>query len=99
MAEPRRARPLRRRETSRNPVILRLSARRACAKLARLLLGSWAYIGERIMTTTTMAPAARKPLYTSLFVQVLAGLILGIILGVAWPDFAVSLKILSDAFL
>ena len=49
--------------------------------------------------TTTTAPAARKPLYTSLFVQVLAALVLGIVLGMAAPDFAVSLKILSDAFL
>ena len=49
--------------------------------------------------TTTTAPAERKPLYTSLFVQVLAGLVLGILLGVTVPDFAVSLKILSDAFL
>lgn len=49
--------------------------------------------------TTTAMPAARKPLYSSLFVQVLAGLILGIVLGVAVPDFAISLKILSDAFL
>ena len=57
-------------------------------------------IGERNMTTiTTTAPAARKPLYASLFVQVLAGLILGIVLGMAAPDFAVSLKILSDAFI
>ena len=44
-------------------------------------------------------PQSAKPLYTSLFVQVLAALILGIILGVVAPDFAVSLKILSDAFL
>jgi aerobic C4-dicarboxylate transport protein len=57
-------------------------------------------IGEHNMTTImTTAPAARKPLYASLFVQVLAGLILGIVLGMAAPDFAVSLKILSDAFL
>ncbi len=49
--------------------------------------------------TTTSVPEARKPLYASLFVQVLAGLILGIVLGVTVPDFAVSLKILSDAFL
>jgi aerobic C4-dicarboxylate transport protein len=49
--------------------------------------------------TTTTAPVARKPLYTSLFVQVLAALVLGIVLGMAVPDFAVSLKILSDAFL
>ncbi|RZN08514.1 C4-dicarboxylate transporter DctA [Bradyrhizobium genosp. SA-3] len=52
------------------------------------------------MSTITAAPAAEpKPLYTSLFVQVLAALVLGIILGVAVPDFAVGLKILSDAFL
>src|SRR3569833_1815385 len=50
-------------------------------------------------TITTTAPAARKPLYSSLFVQVLAGRIFGIALGMTVPDFAVSLKILSDAFL
>src|SRR6201982_2354250 len=52
-------------------------------------------------TTTLAAPApvARAPLYKSLFVQVLAALLLGILLGVATPDFAVELKILSDAFL
>jgi aerobic C4-dicarboxylate transport protein len=49
--------------------------------------------------TTTTAPVARKPFYTSLFVQVLAALLLGIVLGMAVPDFAVSLKIFSDAFL
>jgi aerobic C4-dicarboxylate transport protein len=49
--------------------------------------------------TATAAPATRKPLYTSLFVQVLAALILGVALGVTVPDFAISLKILSDAFL
>src|SRR5437660_484655 len=49
------------------------------------------------MTTATAAPA--KPLYSSLFVHVLAALILGIVLGMAAPDFAISLKILSDAFL
>jgi aerobic C4-dicarboxylate transport protein len=52
------------------------------------------------MSTITAAPTAEsKPLYTSLFVQVLAALVLGIILGVVAPDFAISLKILSDAFL
>src|ERR1700740_2289270 len=50
------------------------------------------------MTTTTTS-SERKPLYTSLFVQVLAALVLGIVLGMATPDFAVGLKILSDAFL
>ncbi|WP_027551060.1 dicarboxylate/amino acid:cation symporter [Bradyrhizobium sp. Cp5.3] len=52
------------------------------------------------MSTIVAAPATEpKPLYTSLFVQVLAALILGIILGVTVPDFAIGLKILSDAFL
>jgi aerobic C4-dicarboxylate transport protein len=50
-------------------------------------------------TITTAAPVARKPIYTSLFAQVLAALLLGIVLGITVPDFAVSLKILSDAFL
>jgi aerobic C4-dicarboxylate transport protein len=48
---------------------------------------------------STVAPAARQPLYKSLFLQVVAGLILGIILGVATPEFAVGLKFFSDAFL
>jgi aerobic C4-dicarboxylate transport protein len=50
-------------------------------------------------TISAAAPVASKPFYASLFVQVLAGLILGIVLGITVPDFAVSLKILSDAFL
>jgi len=44
-------------------------------------------------------PAKHTPLYKSLFVQVLVALLLGVVLGMATPDFAVSLKILSDAFL
>jgi aerobic C4-dicarboxylate transport protein len=51
------------------------------------------------MTTTTTTTSEQKPLYTSLFAQVLAALVLGIVLGMVRPDFAVSLKILSDAFL
>ena len=43
--------------------------------------------------------AAPTPIYKSLFAQVVAGLVLGIVLGIVAPDFAVSLKILSDAFL
>src|SRR6202451_2406674 len=50
-------------------------------------------------TIATTAVPVRKPLYTSLFVQVLTALILGIVLGMAVPDLSISLKILSDAFL
>src|SRR6202161_3647205 len=50
-------------------------------------------------TITTSVVSERKPLYQSLFVQVLVALLLGIMLGMAAPDFAVGLKILSDAFL
>src|SRR5450432_506405 len=50
-------------------------------------------------TISATAVGARKPLYQSLFVQVLVALLLGIVLGMAVPDFAVELKILSDAFL
>src|ERR1700721_1380519 len=49
--------------------------------------------------TPPHARVAQKPIYTSLFVQVLAALLLGIVLGMAAPDFAIELKILSDAFL
>src|ERR1700755_2147253 len=49
--------------------------------------------------TSPAAPIARKPLYKSLFVQVLVALLLGIALGMAVPDFAIGLKIFSDAFL
>src|SRR6266536_9915 len=53
------------------------------------------------MSTITAAAATdtRKPLYTSLFIQVLVALLLGIVLGMAVPDFAIGLKIFSDAFL
>jgi aerobic C4-dicarboxylate transport protein len=45
------------------------------------------------------APTKQTPLYKSLFVQVLVALGLGIVLGMAMPDFAIGLKILSDGFL
>jgi aerobic C4-dicarboxylate transport protein len=44
-------------------------------------------------------PAPRPALWKSLFVQVLAALVLGVVIGAAAPGFAVELKILSDAFL
>jgi aerobic C4-dicarboxylate transport protein len=59
-------------------------------------------LGRVEMSTTAIAApplTARSPIYSSLFVQVLAALVLGVILGMATPDFAISLKILSDGFL
>src|SRR3984957_9968657 len=50
-------------------------------------------------TIAATVVATRKPLYQSLFVQVVVALLLGIVLGMATPDFAISLKIFSDAFL
>src|SRR4030081_2656466 len=50
-------------------------------------------------TISATAATTSKPLYHSLFVQVLVALLLGIVLGTAVPDFAVGLKILSDTFL
>src|SRR6202050_221479 len=56
------------------------------------------------MSTAALSPAAPPRtglggIFKSLFVQVLLGLIFGIVLGVWVPGFAVSLKVLSDAFL
>jgi aerobic C4-dicarboxylate transport protein len=48
---------------------------------------------------STPHPPTPVPIYRSLFVQVLAALVLGIVLGMMAPTFAVELKILSDAFL
>lgn len=55
-----------------------------------------------LMTSTILprvAPRHTTPFYKSLFVQVLVALILGIVVGMAWPGFATQLKILSDGFL
>jgi aerobic C4-dicarboxylate transport protein len=49
--------------------------------------------------TPVQAPASRRPLYKALFAQVLVGLVLGVALAMAAPEFAVSLKFFSDAFL
>jgi aerobic C4-dicarboxylate transport protein len=51
------------------------------------------------MTTTTVFPTRVAGLYRSRFAQVVAGLLLGIALGVLTPDFATGLKFFSDAFL
>src|ERR1700752_2786954 len=52
-----------------------------------------------ISAPSVPAPAPRSALWKSLFAQVLAALVFGIVLGVAVPAFAIELKILSDAFL
>jgi aerobic C4-dicarboxylate transport protein len=50
---------------------------------------------------TPRTPEAKPPtpLYKSLFVQVLAALVLGVALGVLAPGFAIGLKFFSDMFL
>src|SRR5450432_3168001 len=50
-------------------------------------------------TISATAVSVRKPLYQSLFVQVLGALLLGIVVGMAAPEFAKALKPLSDGFL
>jgi aerobic C4-dicarboxylate transport protein len=51
------------------------------------------------MIAAAVPPKPPSPLYKSLFVQVVAGLVLGIALGMAVPGFATGLKFFSDAFL
>lgn len=46
-----------------------------------------------------VAPAVRKPLYRSLYVQVLAAILLGGLIGHFWPDVGKELKPLGDAFI
>ena len=47
----------------------------------------------------TVASAHRKPLYTHLYVQVLTAILIGIVLGFAYPDLAKQMKPLGDAFI
>lgn len=49
--------------------------------------------------STTTAATKKKPLWRSLGVQVAVSMILGIIVGLVWPEFASSLKVLGDIFL
>ena len=46
-----------------------------------------------------VAPAARRPFYRSLYVQVLTAILLGGLIGHFWPTFGESLKPLGDAFI
>ena len=43
--------------------------------------------------------AKRKPLYTSLFFQLIVAIVGGILIGWIWPDFASNLKPLADGFI
>jgi aerobic C4-dicarboxylate transport protein len=45
------------------------------------------------------ATAGKRPLWKNLGFQVVVSMVLGIIVGLVWPDFATSLKILGDIFL
>src|SRR2546421_2494132 len=47
----------------------------------------------------TAALAHRKPIYTHLYVQVLAAILVGIGLGFAYPNLATQMKPLGDAFI
>jgi aerobic C4-dicarboxylate transport protein len=42
---------------------------------------------------------AKKKIYHSLYIQVLVGLVLGILVGYIWPEFGASLKVLGDGFI
>ena len=52
-----------------------------------------------LQTPAAPTTATKAPLYKSLFVQVVAALILGVVLGMFVPGFAIGLKFFSDAFL
>ena len=45
------------------------------------------------------SPPRRIPLYRQLYLQVLAAIVVGAVLGHYWPDFAVQLKPLGDGFI
>ena len=51
------------------------------------------------LDTTPPAPAAPLPFYRQLYVQVLAAIALGILVGAVWPATGAALKPLGDAFI
>ncbi|MFF2842549.1 cation:dicarboxylate symporter family transporter [Paenarthrobacter sp. NPDC057981] len=48
---------------------------------------------------STVSPAAKKPLYKSLFFQILVAVVLGISIGYLWPDLGSALRPLGDGFI
>ncbi|MDI2037143.1 Aerobic C4-dicarboxylate transport protein [Paenarthrobacter nitroguajacolicus] len=46
-----------------------------------------------------MSPPAKKPLYKSLFFQILVAVVLGIGIGYLWPDLGSALRPLGDGFI
>jgi Na+/H+-dicarboxylate symporter len=50
------------------------------------------------MSDRHVMPAAPKPFYRMLYVQVLIGLALGIAIGYVWPSFGAALKPFGDGF-
>ena len=45
------------------------------------------------------SPAAKKPLYKSLFFQILVAVVLGVAIGYFWPDIGSALRPLGDGFI
>ena len=53
-------------------------------------------ISTEAAVSTSSAPASRWPSVTT---QIFIGLVLGIVVGVVWPDFGVAIRPLAEAFL
>src|SRR6478609_1318046 len=51
------------------------------------------------MAVTTRHEAARPPFYRSLYAQVLAAVIIGVVVGHFWPQTGEAMKPLGDAFI
>ena len=49
--------------------------------------------------TASVTPAAKKPLYKSLFFQILVAVVLGIAIGYLWPNIGAALRPLGDGFI
>jgi aerobic C4-dicarboxylate transport protein len=51
------------------------------------------------LATADVTAAKKKPLWRNLGLQVAVSMILGIVVGLVWPEFATSMKVLGDIFL
>src|SRR4051794_6833711 len=62
-------------------------------------MGTMATTQDQRLATAGVATTTKKPLWRGLGFQVAVSMVLGIVVGLAWPEFATSMKVLGDIFL
>src|SRR4051794_18962267 len=75
------------------------SERRFHKHVEETSMGTMATTQDQRLATADVATTTKKPLWRGLGFQVAVSMVLGIVVGLAWPEFATSMKVLGDIFL